>query len=248
MRRALVVLGLLLVAASATAFGVSVTIQQCATCGNPGQALQVIIFPENAGLVIDIGLINTTFVYNPATQGAITTIDASLDKDLSYSQATPVTGTINNNFRPLVEQDGLFYLAQIPGPALNIVNTTSATTGWNNISATGLTANDFTQFNFATGTFGTAHPIFTASGDVIMFGVAQLTSIAPSGFQVNGTGTNGYDNLRYSINDPTVFSDPTFDLANYQVVTGPAPEPASLLLLGSGVPLVWLIRRYKRKL
>jgi hypothetical protein len=55
-------------------------------------------------------------------------------------------------------------------------------------------AADFTQFNFSTGTFGTAHPDF--EGDQMFFGLGQLTN-----FGVNKVNFRGiYDNLTFTIN------------------------------------------------
>jgi hypothetical protein len=158
----------------------TVSFTQCSTCGNPGQALQIMITLPAAGDLGVVGFINNTFAYNPATQGAIATIAASVDKILILNQPFGF-----NTFRPLIEQDGLFYLAAIPGPP---------TTGYHTISQGGLTATSFTQFDFSTGTFGSAHPNF--AGDLMLFGLAQLSqSDAP-----NLQAEVDYDNLNLSIN------------------------------------------------
>ena len=158
----------------------TVSFTQCSTCGNPGQALQILMTLPAAGDFGAVGFINNTFAYNPATQGAIATIAASVDKNLILNQ--PI---FNNTFRPLIEQDGLFYLAAIPGPL---------TTGYHTISQAGLTASTFTQFDFSTGTFGSGHPNF--AGDLMLFGLAQLSQSDTPNLQVEAD----YDNLNLSIN------------------------------------------------
>src|SRR5271165_1875641 len=68
----------------------TVQISQCAACSSTsGQALSIVLgFPNGGGVYNTtnlIGLTNTTFVYNPATQGAITSIDASVEKDFGIN-------------------------------------------------------------------------------------------------------------------------------------------------------------------
>ena len=168
----------------------------CANCGNPsGPGLQFIANfaanaagnPNNSNTLpqATFGVVDT-FNYNPSTQGAITSIDASVDKNFMTSENS---AGIGNSFRPLIEQDGNFYLALISGPSV----TGPTTTGYQQLSATGLTATDFVQFNTTTGVFGTANPNF--DGDPIVFGLAQNFNLAP--------GTNNeadYDNLTITVN------------------------------------------------
>jgi hypothetical protein len=167
----------------------SVTFDQCATCGNPGQALQIQMNLPTAGDFASIGFINNGFVYNPATQGAISSIDASVDKDIITNlPVNPSAPPFNNTFRPTIEQDGLFYEAPIAGPGYQ-----GGTTGYNTISHTGLVATDFIQFDFATGTFGSGHPDF--GGHQMLFGLTQITQFlgTPVKFEAD------YDNLNLTI-------------------------------------------------
>jgi hypothetical protein len=172
----------------------------CTTCGNPGAGFQLIAnFNSNAvgnpanGPTDTLpqatfGIVENSFTYNPSTQGAITSINASVDK--SFTTSEPGAG-IGNTFRPLIEQDGNFYLAAVPGSTI----TGPADTGYLNFSAAGLTAADFTLFNITTGAFGVGNPNF--DGDLITFGFAQNTNLA--------AGTNNetdYDNLDITVNPP----------------------------------------------
>jgi len=162
----------------------TVSFGQCASCGNPGQAMQILINEPNSFDIIALGLNNSSFSYDPLTQGAIQSINASVDKNVIFNQ--DVSG--GNAFHPMLEQDGAFYIATILGPAL--VNNT--TTGYNTISQTGLLATDFTKYDFTTGTLGPAHPNF--AGDPITFGLAQLSSLGfPVQLQVD------YDNLNLDV-------------------------------------------------
>jgi hypothetical protein len=167
----------------------SVTFDQCPTCGHPGQALQIKMNLPTAGDFASIGFINNGFVYNPATQGAISSIDASVDKDIITNlPVNPNAPAFTNTFRPTIEQDGLFYEAPITGPGYH-----GGTTGYNTISRTGLVATDFTQFDFSTGTFGSGHPNF--GGDQMLFGLTQITQFlgTPVMFEAD------YDNLNLKI-------------------------------------------------
>jgi hypothetical protein len=176
------------------------TATPCPNCGNPnGPGFQFIANfdsqavgnPNNSATTLPqatFGVVETTFTYNPATQGAITSISASVDKNLSTNETSTVA--IGNTFRPLIEQDGNFYFAAIAGPSLA---TGPGSTGYNTISGSGLSANDFLLFNFTTGVFGTTHPDF--AGDAIVFGLGQTFNFAP--------GTNNeadYDNLSLTVN------------------------------------------------
>ena len=163
-----------------------------------------------------VGFFNKTFSYTPQTQGAIFSIDASVDKNIiTNAPPAPPNQAYTNTFRPLLEQDGMFYLAAISGPPF----THGGPTGFNTISQTGLVATDFTLFDFTAGTFGSAHPDF--AGDTMLFGLGQLTGFGPANifFRAN------YDNLEFSINTRV-----------------PEAGSTALLLLSSVVALVGLRR------
>jgi PEP-CTERM motif len=206
--------------------GTSLVPIQCGSCGNPGTALQVTAtfttFPAPPAFdLAEQAFVNTGFSYNPTTQGAITSLFASVDKNLSVnlpSGPTPYT----NTFHPTVEQNSIFYFASIPGPSLLLNNGVGGQTGYNTISG-GLTAADFTEFDFTTGTSDGTHPDF--AGGPMLFGLTQVFSANSGGPTEVAMGE--YDNLRVAIN---------------------APEPASVGLLGVGVLGLGLAVRRRRPL
>ncbi len=85
---------------------------QCASCGNPGQALST-TFNARGTSDMDVGLLNTGFVYTPSTQGGIALIDASVDNSTSpifnisanllasdFDQIAPTTGVTTSTSHP----------------------------------------------------------------------------------------------------------------------------------------------------
>jgi len=204
--------------------GVVVTFQApCATCGVGGtQGLQIqanytsATIPTPTLTFSDIGFADNLLQYNPSLQGSIGTIGASVQKNIIVTGGP--TTTAANVFHPLIEQDGNFYLASISGANITI----PGTTGYLVLSGGGLTANDFTLFDFATGTTGSTHPNF--AGDNMIFGVGQFVSTTQGVL-----ATFQYDNL-------------SFDLAVPGPIVG-AGLPG--LILASGGLLGWWRRRQK---
>jgi len=162
---------------------VTVTITQCTSCGNPGQALDISVSTPGISILpvtVTDAFINNTFTYNPQTQGAISSIDASGDKFLILPGAT------SNTFRPTIEQDGNFFLAALPVP-LN-------QTGYDTASKTGLLASDFQEYDFVTGTFVAGTPNF--NGDAMQFGLTQIFGLGTAAVSAEAR----YDNLKLNIN------------------------------------------------
>ena len=121
----------------------------------------------------------------------------------------------------MIEQDGKFYLAAIVGPSLN-TGSKGGSTGFNTISQSGLVAADFSQFNFSTDTFSSGTPNF--AGDSMLFGLGQIFGVNTGGANVE---TAAYDNLK-------------LDIAT-------VPEPSTLWLVGSLLPVLAAIRVARRR-
>ncbi len=193
--------------AGPTASGANVTLEQCATCGPASDAALRIaaVYPTDNGN-FRAALLNTSWVYDPSTQGAIVSIDTQTDKRVILSLGIPAG--IGNSFRPLLQQGGQYYAALLLGPTIFL-----ADEGWKFISGSGLTSASFTLYDFATGSFGSGNPDFTGGGP-ITFGLLQLGSR-------NGPFTDflieaDYDNLSLTL-------------------TTAVPEPHGAAMLAAGL-------------
>jgi hypothetical protein len=202
----------------------TITPSQCPSCGSPGAALQIVFSvgdTTSSTATGSLGLINSAFSYDPGTQGTVQSINASIFKDLSLTPAPAVaTYDFNYTFIPLIEQDGNFYLSVIAGPVLSSPNTT---TGFNTISASGLTSADFNELSFVTGALTSNHPNF--SGDTMSFGLASAIT------NVSGGPAFGLTSVSQNL--------------SIELVT--TPEPSMLLLLAGLLPVVAVLRRRHRR-
>jgi hypothetical protein len=181
--------------------GATYSVTQSVGSGNPAPSLDFnVAWNVNTTFTVFVGLINNGFTYNPAT-GAISTIDFALDKNVTFTDSIVVQ--TNATYTPLLEQGGKFYLDAITGPAL--VQGT-----WQNVSATALTASNFSFFYLVTGTLdSTQHPDFSTAGGLICFGIRVRLGYT------NALGTGSFDSL----------SD------NLSFAVNTVPEPSSLWLV-----------------
>jgi hypothetical protein len=167
--------------------GVTATYGQCASCGNPGQALEAIVtIPTTAGGAF-VGFLNDSFVYNPQTEGAIISLSASVDKDVTLNRNTT---DFTSYFYPLIEQGGNFYIATLTGGTIN----SGTTTGYETISG-GLDATSFGLYDFTNSVPDfSSNPDFSATGAPMTFGLAPLV-YSNDAFTI----TVDYDNLNFDI-------------------------------------------------
>ncbi len=210
-----------------TTAGDAVTVSQCASCGNPGSALQFVGILGGGSqfqAYAEVGEVNATFVYTPATQGAVQSISVSLDKDLTINPAGVQTDTVF----PMIEQDGKYYLTKIVGLSFQ-----GGSSGFVQFAQTGLVASDFVLYDFTTGTALTGNPNF--AGDPMMFGLAEIFSKPGNG---SGTGTAVYDNLTFDVVNGS--TSPALSVApaavNFSVQgTQNTPLEQSIVVQNSGV-------------
>ena len=145
--------------------GASISTSQTLTKGNPGAALQSVInepFLLNLFYTTQI-VLNNSFIYDPSTQGAIQSIDASGDSFV-YLQNAALTDRFGI---AIILQNGKYYASMIISPPINGV--------WQTYSLSGLVASDFDLVvdPLRQITDPTSHPNF--SSGVIKFGIAIVT-------------------------------------------------------------------------
>lgn len=137
--------------------GITITPTQCASCGNTGSAIDVnyAFNPTSpASFSTCVGMRNNSWVWSPATQGAITSLDYSVDKFIHSNVTMP---TASSSVEAMLFQNGKYYIAFLfPNIAWDV---------WTPVGlGFGLQPNNFELFDFTTGIRDAASELFVRSG------------------------------------------------------------------------------------
>jgi hypothetical protein len=191
---------------------------QTATGGNPGPALQGTASSTgvNAKGVLFTAL-NNGFVYDPTANGAITSLDFSLDRFASFTNGGAATPVGSYSLRLLAEQDAQLYQATFVFGPFN-----QPGGSWHSLTQNGIGAASFSTLNATNFTGSGAFGGLNFGGDAITFGFAMR-----AGVPLDGSGNP-------STLDQT--SDLRADNFSLTVHTAAVPEPASwaFMILGLG--------------
>jgi hypothetical protein len=146
---------------------------QVAIGGNPGSYRQTVVrFGQDIDYAAEL---NTTFLYNPSTQGAIT--------GLTWESDSLTTNAFGGTEYLLIQQAGVLYFT----PAVTEGSTSNA---WLHFSRT-VNPGDFTIVNPNSGDLkGIGSPDFTSTGSAIDFG--YLLQVTGGGFFTSVTGIDNY--------------------------------------------------------
>jgi hypothetical protein len=144
--------------------------------GNPGDFRLLTTFvAENVPTIVNLG---TPLTYNPSTQGAINSLNYSVDLE--------TTNGAGGTYTLLLEQGGVNYV--------DSANRAATANTWATFSESGRTASDFSRLDGMSGT-----PDFSVAGSVITFG--YFASFGGGGFF---TSTMGVDNFGLTVNSSAV--------------------------------------------
>ena len=158
-------------------------LQQITSGGNPGDAISFIhnfTGPANEYVSVQ-GVLNNSWLYDPGTQGALSSIFFSEDKFVDG-----VTFS-SSNIRAMIFQNGNYYLAATPVDPTPDIWVSGGTT---------FLATDFGLFDFTTGNSDpNQNPNFSAGA--MQFGIANLADVITDGPAVV---TINYDNTFLQLN------------------------------------------------
>ncbi len=179
-----------------TTGGASQSVSQSGSGGNPGAYRAMIhSLPPNSNIVVVHEFLGAS--YDPAVQGAISTLDYRED----HKEFNPPFAGAAIGAKPALRQAGVWYF----GPDLTFNGLS-----WQSVNLTGLTNMDFSGP-------GGSHPDFTASGGVISFGFVRsnTNSSNTSSFDT----TSGIDNWSYTLQAQSL---PVVDLEAVDASAGEA--------------------------
>ncbi len=135
------------------------------------------------------GLLNSHWVYNPATEGAITALHFSADVEVQR----PSAESPDTVLMPLLYQDGKFY---------SLSDYLEYGVVGYQASSVDIPLSYFHVFDFTQDAFGQSSPNFSSTGDPITFGFGEYESNAVQ-FPGEGYATNVfYDNVTWKIAAP----------------------------------------------
>jgi MYXO-CTERM domain-containing protein len=198
--------------------------------GNPGTALEGMTSSTgvNAQGVL-LTALNNTFVYNPTTSGAISTIDVSLQRYADFTDAGAESAVGSYTLRLLAEQDGTLYQATFTSGPFGIDGGF-----WVGLSQAGITADQFTVLNSADFATGGTTTGLNFDGDAITFGFAMRAS----GAVLSGSGAPSPDD------QTTDMRADNFGVSVHS--SSPTPEPASWALMLAGFGGLGAVLRRRR--
>jgi PEP-CTERM motif len=201
----------------------TVSASVCSTCGKSGGPGLRTIYNATASTAVgnfaaDAAYVDNSLVYDPATEGAISSITFHTQRKITVSGGP--MGTVTTHVDPMVYQDGNYYMDRLPVSMF----TFPGTTGFVNVTKMGLIASDFVLFDLATDSFLSGNPNFTSTGDSITFGILPFSDDVYAG-QIQ---THITDDLSFTISQ--------------------TPVPATLPLFATGLGALGLFGwRRKRK-
>ncbi len=188
------------------------------TAGHPGTAAEASLVSTDPNFSLVVGFLNTGFNYNPATNGALASLDVSLDRYL-----LPLVDGVDVGFNPFtlrtfIEQGGQTFQAIESFPGLPAGQSDQ----WLTLAASNLTAADFGLYDFSSNSLNSAiNPDFSQTIDAFGFGMRT------SG---GGTGTQFVSMLKAD---------------NWLLTLHTVPEPDSLALAALGAVAMG-VSRYSR--
>jgi hypothetical protein len=147
----------------------TISVSQNPTAGSPtGPALEIDESNSGSAALGVTGLLNSSWYYNPSTQGAIQSIDFSTDMEIT---SPSVSGVLSGVTAPaLLYQNGNYYIDPIEVSGFT-------TNAYQTITGSDLQASNFWLCDFTTGTYNMAsNPNFSLSGGIIELGFANLVS------------------------------------------------------------------------